>query len=298
MRKLFLALVAAVASAPAAQALDVTISTGSTLTVVGGYSQTLPLAAHFDIVNTGNQALTLGLERQVLSEVPGSENNFCFGVGCYPPSVSISPQPITLAAGATDNTFIGDYTANGNAGITRIRYAIYDVNGAGVPADTAYVTVTFDASQRVTGLAADLAASTLLSAPMPNPAVVGADVLLSVSAASAASSVRLVDLRDGRTVRTIAFSALSGRGTVASTCTTEGVCCAPGASCSMTGASCCASSGVADGGCFPTTTPIAAPAAQPTTVRITTSGLAPGVYGCMLIGNNGQPRAMRRLVIQ
>jgi hypothetical protein len=184
MRSSFLALAAALLLAPAAHALPVSFSGGTALTIVGGYSQSNPLAAQFGITNTSGQDLTLGLERQIISAVPGSENNFCFGTGCYPPTVSIAPLPITLPAGATDNTFVGDYTPNNYAGVTRIRYAFYDVNGAGVAADTAYVTVTYDASQRVAGLAADLAASTLLGAPAPNPAVAGAEVRFSLDAAA------------------------------------------------------------------------------------------------------------------
>jgi opacity protein-like surface antigen len=290
MRQFFLALAVSLAAAPAASALDVSFSAGSALTVVGGYAQATPLAAQFGITNTGSQDLTLGLERQILSEISGSENNFCFGVGCYPPNVSLSPQPITLTAGSTDNSFVGDYSPNGYAGITRIRYAIYDINGLGVAADTAYVTVTYDASQRVTGLAADLAKSNLLDAPAPNPAVAGNDVMLSVAPATGATAIRLVDLRNGRTIRTVELAAgfINRCPTPALTTTTSG-CCAPGASCCTPGASCCA--GGSSSSAVSRTSPV-------TTVRLTTQGIAPGVYGCMLIGSNGQPRAMRRLVIQ
>jgi hypothetical protein len=280
MRPSFLALAAALLLAPAVHALPVSFSGGTALTIVGGYSQSNPLAAQFGITNTSGQDLTLGLERQIISAVPGSENNFCFGTGCYPPTVSIAPLPITLVAGATDNTFVGDYSPNNYSGVTRIRYAFYDVNGAGVAADTAYVTVTYDASQRVSGLAADLAASTLLGAPAPNPAVAGAEVRFSLDAAAPKGArLHLIDLRDGRTVGTVACEAFGA---------------------SFSGDK---SSQLADptcgGACGVGSTPaVAYTRTVPTAISFSTAGLAAGVYGCQLVDSKGTPRAMRRLVVQ
>ncbi len=295
LRYALLALVSSL-SPLAARALDVQFSAGSALTVVGGYSQAT-LATTFSITNTGSGSVTLGLARQVVQEVPGSENSFCFGVGCYPPPVSIAPQPITLAAGAVDNSFIGDYLPNGQAGVTIIRYAIYDVNGGGSSADTAFVTITYDATQRVTGLAQDLANSTLLSVLVPNPAVAGTEVFFTIAAdAPRGSSLRVVDMRDGRTVRSTSTGAAEAQprcGTVMTPSpTSTSVSGSTGANNS--------SAGIAPGGCYgpgnPPTPPAAARTA--TTVSFSTAGLAAGVYGCQLVDAKGQPRAMRRLVVQ
>ncbi len=310
MHKYFLSLAAALLLAPAAIALPVSLSSGPAMTVVGGYSQAL-VQASITITNTGAATLTLGVERQIISEVAGSENNICFGAGCYPPNVSIAPTPITLAANAVDTSFLGDYSPNGQAGITRIRYAFYDVDGLGVAADTAYVTITFDASQRVTGRAADLATSLLLSTPAPNPAVAGADISFSIGAGMPrGSALRLVDLRDGRLVRTLALGADVLRcGTVAPA-TTEPAspsCCGSGGSCCGGGGSCCGGSGgsgsggIAPGGCYgpaPTLPTTTRTTAEPVTVRVSTAGLAAGLYGCVLVDDKGRARAMRRLMVQ
>lgn len=303
LRYLLLTLVSAFCT-PAAQAqtLNVQLSSGPGATVVGGYSQAT-LVSRFSITNTGNRPLTLGLARQVRQAVPGSENSFCFGAGCYPPPVSIAPQPITLAPNAVDNTFIGDYLPNGMAGITIIRYAIYDDNGSGTSADTVYTTITYDASQRVTGLAADLAASTLLSAPAPNPAVAGADITFTIAAdAPRGSSLRLVDLRDGRTVSVAADgTSLIRCGTPPPVRTSSGCCgsfCGTNTGgCPMNGGGNGCGSGVLPGGCVvPGSAPM--PVLAATTITVPTGGLAAGVYGCQLVDATGQPRAMRRLVIQ
>lgn len=297
MRTSLLSLAAALLVAPAAVALPLSFSAGTSLTVVGGYSQAVVVSA-FNITNTGAQTLSLGLERQVISEVPGSENSFCFGVGCYPPSVTVAPTPIILAAGATDNSFIGDYLPNGQSGITVVRYAIYDYNAAGLPGDTAYCTVTYDATQRVTGLVADFAASTLLGAPAPNPAAAGTDVSFAIAAdAPYGSTMRLVDLRDGRAVRTLTLTGVElgwcAPITSPAPRTNGG---GPRGGCGSGGA------GIAPGGCYGpgtddgTTTTATRPA--PTTIRFSTAGLAAGVYGCQLVDGKGRPRAMHRLVVQ
>lgn len=268
MRNALLVLAASLLAAPAAQALSVQISPATSLTVVGGYAQSTPLAATFTITNTGTRALDLGLQRQMIQDVSGSQNNFCFGVGCYPPNVSISPQPISLAAGASDNSFIGDYEPLGNSGIAIIRYAVYDLNGAGTSDDTTYVTVTFDA-RSANGLAEELAQSPLLSAPFPNPAAVGETITLPLAAEAltAAHQVQLTSLTDGRLVRQYACPA-----PVIGFCGT-----------------------IAPGGCIPapaTGTP------EGSSVSISTRGLAPGLYACTLVNASGRPLAARRLVVR
>ncbi|MBC7447906.1 MAG: hypothetical protein H7330_07585 [Hymenobacteraceae bacterium] len=305
---------AATLLAPAAAALPVSFSNGSSLTVVGGYAQTTPLVAQFGITNTGSSELTLGVHRQIRAEVRGSENNFCFGVSCYPPNVSVAPQPIILAGGGTDNSFIGDYLTHGQAGVSRIRYAFYDVNGTGRATDTAYVTVTYDASQRVTGRAKDLAAATLLSAPAPNPVLAGADVFLALTASDPrAVTLRLVDLRDGRTVRTVGLlqgwcgtpapagftpvstgtAGTSSGGTRGSGPRGDG-----NGGCGSndgddTDSPAAPSPAIAPGGCY-------LPGGAPTTrtVHFSTAGLAAGVYGCLVVDGQGRAHAMRRLVVQ
>ncbi|KAA9333576.1 T9SS type A sorting domain-containing protein [Adhaeribacter soli] len=136
-------------------------------TVYGSYSQSNPLQATFPVVNTGSQPLTIKVARKMIAEVSGSENNFCWGVDCYPPFVSVSPNPETIAAGTTNQSFIADYTPLNNPGITTIRYSFFKDSGS---PDSVHVTIHFDATSAISGVKQGLNAAVTLSSPMPNPA--------------------------------------------------------------------------------------------------------------------------------
>lgn len=183
----------------------VALSGAPVLTVTGGYSQAAPLQATITITNTSGRALRLGLQRQVRTEVPGSENNFCFGTGCYPPNVGTAPAPITVANNGTDNSMILDYTPNNHAGVTVVRYAVYE---AGTQ-DSTYLTVRFDAT-RPLATAATRAPESVLGLPYPNPATAGAaGVRLSYQLpanAGPGSRLALISLADGRHVRDLSLA--------------------------------------------------------------------------------------------
>jgi hypothetical protein len=135
------------------------------VTVYGGYTDAL-ISSTFSVTNTGTQPINLHVGRYALSEVPGSENNFCWGVNCYPPNVSISPDFETIAPGATNSSFIGDYTPNNNPGVTSIKYCFFQMSN---PLDTVCTTINFDATAAVLGTKEELAQQTLSTAS-PNPA--------------------------------------------------------------------------------------------------------------------------------
>ncbi|QNH60707.1 hypothetical protein H4317_10925 [Hymenobacter sediminicola] len=200
MKKIYLSCVALALSAGFAEAgrlQNVVLGGAPRITILGGYQQAGPLQATFTITNNNTRSLQLGLQRQIISEVSGTENNFCFGTGCYPPSVTTAPSPITVAAGAVDNTFLGDYVTNGRAGITTIRYAVYEVGTQ----DSTYVTVVYDASRPLK--TSPMAASEqVLSQPAPNPAAGGAAFRLTYSLPSHVRQAHLVlvSLTDGRRV--------------------------------------------------------------------------------------------------
>jgi hypothetical protein len=66
---------------------------------------------------------------------------FCWGV-CYTPEVFVSPDSITIDAGATNSTdFSGHYYPNGIVGISTVQYVFYD---AADPTDNVSVNINFD----------------------------------------------------------------------------------------------------------------------------------------------------------
>lgn len=165
MKKLLLTALAAFAFASAEAQISLQLQ-NPPATVVGGYSQTSPLQAAFPIVNTGATAIDVLVARKMLTEVTGSENNFCWGFDCYPPNVSVSPNQVTIGAGATNNTFIADYLPNNQPGVTTVRYSFFRMGST----DSVHHTVSFDATSAVSSTKKELAGLAALSAPSPNPA--------------------------------------------------------------------------------------------------------------------------------
>lgn len=245
----------------------VTLSGAPLITVRGGNAQVAPLQATSTITNASGRSLRLGLQRQIRSEVSGSENNFCFGVNCYPPTVTTAPSPITLANGGTDNSMVLDYTPNNYAGITVIRYALYEVGTQ----DSTYLTVRFDATQRTLATAASRAPESVLSQPWPNPAAAGTAVAFSYDAATAQrGTLQLISLATGATVaRQSLGQSLAGR----------------------LGHDFGQSSGIGAGSLVV----VGGPRAE---VLVLPFGLQPGLYSCLLLDFRGQLLAARRLQVQ
>ncbi|WP_210522087.1 hypothetical protein [Hymenobacter terricola] len=177
----------------------VTMTGAPAITIMGGFAQALPLQADVVITNSSGRSLRLGLQRQIRSEVVGTENNFCFGVNCYPPTVTTAPSPITLADASTDNSMVLDYTPNNLPGITVIRYALYEVGTQ----DSTYLTVTFNATQRALATTASKAPESVLSQPWPNPAAAGttSELRYQLPANSRGAHLVLISMADGRRVR-------------------------------------------------------------------------------------------------
>ncbi|MBO2009214.1 hypothetical protein J4E00_09145 [Siccationidurans soli] len=215
MNKFLLSAALLLGAATASQAgrlQGVTMSGAPAVTIRGGFSQSLPLQADVIITNNSGRSLRLGLQRQVRTEVPGSENNFCFGVNCYPPTTTTAPAQITLTNGSTDNSMVLDYTPNNMPGITIIRYALYEQGTQ----DSTYITVTFDASQRALATTASKAPESVLSQPWPNPAAAGiiSELTYTLPANSRGAHLVLVSMADGRRVRDILLPVTLAEGLV------------------------------------------------------------------------------------
>jgi hypothetical protein len=190
----------------------VALSGAPAVTIMGGFAQALPLQANVVISNNSGRSLRLGLQRQIRTEVVGSENNFCFGVNCYPPNVTTAPSPIVLANAATDNSMVLDYTPNNNSGITIIRYALYEVGTQ----DSTYITVTYNATQRALATTASKAPESVLSQPWPNPAAAGttSELKYTLPANSRGAHLVLVSMADGRRVRDLVLPVTLAEGLV------------------------------------------------------------------------------------
>ena len=94
--------------------------TGS-LSVLGNTGE---LEADWGVVNTTSASISVKARREIISEVSGSSNYFCWGV-CYDSSTTVSVVNQTIQAGDTNYTFYAHYRPLGNVGLTVIKYVFY-----------------------------------------------------------------------------------------------------------------------------------------------------------------------------
>lgn len=97
------------------------------VSLVEGTLSNLPsgeLEADWGVINLSANPIALKARRQIVSEVVGSSNYFCWGV-CYDAATSVSVLSQTIAPGDTNHTFYAHYLPNGHAGVTTINYRFY-----------------------------------------------------------------------------------------------------------------------------------------------------------------------------
>ncbi len=82
------------------------------------------IQVEWGVVNTTSSAVSVKARRNIIQEVPGSTNYFCWGV-CYDETVNISSVSQTIQALDTNFTFYAHYLPHGNAGLTAIEYVFY-----------------------------------------------------------------------------------------------------------------------------------------------------------------------------
>lgn len=139
-----------------AQSLSVSESTISTWGSAGEFE----LVSYVNVTNNSGNDLDVRVKRIERSVTSGMSNAICW-VQCYIPSVSVSPDIITIPAGGTATDFSGHLYPNGVTGSAEIDYVFFDDNN---PLDSVVLTVTYD----VYGVGLDEAA--IHSDVYPNPA--------------------------------------------------------------------------------------------------------------------------------
>lgn len=102
---------------------------GDTVTLSGDVTQTL--FCYMNVTNNSGNSLSVKCIRTNVDVVSGSENTLCWGGECAETGTGYSytsNDPTVITAGATVTEFSGDYKANGNEGISIIRYRFFDMN--------------------------------------------------------------------------------------------------------------------------------------------------------------------------
>jgi hypothetical protein len=157
MKKLILSFVFAMSlTFASAQSLSVENSNISTWGSAGEFE----LVSYANVTNNSGSDLDVRVKRIERNMTQGMQNAICW-VQCYIPSVSVSPDVITIPAGGTVSDFSGHLYPNGVTGGAVIDYVFFDDNN---PLDSVVLTVTYD----VYGVGLDEAS--IHSDVYPNPA--------------------------------------------------------------------------------------------------------------------------------
>lgn len=132
----FVALVLGVSSANA-QAFDL----GNSSIEKVGHPNDASIDLSIDVTNISNTPFDVNVSRESFN-FGNVEDNFCWGVYCYPPSVSESPNSVFMDEGETNTTFKGQFYPDGVEATYNVRYCFKPV---GQPAsnfcfDAKYIT--------------------------------------------------------------------------------------------------------------------------------------------------------------
>ena len=117
------------------------------------------------VKNNSSSSISVKVRRTNQSVVSGTQNALCWGQ-CFSPMVNLSPDPITIAAGATNTAdFAGHYLPSGIAGVTTVMYTFFDIAN---PNDSVWIIVNFDVTN--TGVQNIASNTNYISNAYPSPA--------------------------------------------------------------------------------------------------------------------------------
>lgn len=96
-------------------------ATAATLTGSG------EMVAEWPVTNISSSAVPIKARREIISEIAGSQNYFCWGV-CYDVNTNVSVLSQTIQAQDTNFTFYAHYKPLGNVGQTDINYCFFNTS--------------------------------------------------------------------------------------------------------------------------------------------------------------------------
>lgn len=153
-----------VLSAVMAFSQNLTLSNYTNLSSDPGTSSIIDSYVYID--NGSTSPITVIVEREIMSLVPGHLELFCFGTTCYGigDSISQATNGPVIPGGGKDQSFKATVIPNGTAGTSWMRYVFYDAANI---SDSVGVDLGFQFG--ATGLG-DNAESFGMSKPLRNPA--------------------------------------------------------------------------------------------------------------------------------
>lgn len=134
-------------------------------TIVGKYTEGI-IEEKLIITNSGTNSMSMHVYRNTIDMPGNSVNYYCWGPNCFPPTTSLSTDPVFLESGKSDSSFISYLEPYQEEGITIIDYSFFDELGSGDSLNLRFVfkTVPPPASTN------ELINPTKLYSIVPNPA--------------------------------------------------------------------------------------------------------------------------------
>ena len=165
-----------------------------------GYGE---LIQHMQIRNNSSNPMMILIEKEVVEDMEGVMNTFCWGENCYGPNVVISPTGCELAPGAVNTQELSFHAIFGELfGVVVMKYYAYEESN---PNDRISIIVRFHKS----GEGVHETANMRFGQAYPNPAssVVNFDYSLSATDKASISVYNLL----GQEVMSQSVNSLQGR---------------------------------------------------------------------------------------
>jgi hypothetical protein len=153
------------------------------------------------VKNNSSSTQEIYLQRKIISLVPGHLSYFCFGITCYPPGVSKSPDNLTLTAGSTDESVKTYIDPRSTVGVSTVNYSYNNL----AKTDSACLLLTYDMA--LTGIVNN--SHLKFVKVFPNPADENINLTFNTEKVYAKSEIQISDL-SGRVVVSETVSTTEG----------------------------------------------------------------------------------------
>lgn len=124
LKLLFLLLLTASISASKGQSLQIL---NSDTLVIEEEAEVLA-QAHAQVKNVSNNTVRVIVNRELIALNSNHDNYFCWGVNCYGPATTQSPDTLQMAPNAVNNTFKGYIDAAGFIGNSVVKYCFINAD--------------------------------------------------------------------------------------------------------------------------------------------------------------------------
>ena len=99
-------------------------------TIIGKYTEGI-IDEHLIITNTGSASMSMHVYRNTIDMPGNTVNYYCWGPNCFPPTTSLSTDPVFLGSGKSDSSFVAYLEPNQEEGITLVEFSFFDELGSG-----------------------------------------------------------------------------------------------------------------------------------------------------------------------